>query len=84
MWGIAARAYVHSHTPFSYLRNGLTDCAEILIVVRDPLDWNFTEVKGVQVHVHTLFSCLGNGWADCVEICCVVSGTLAFTQDGNI
>ena len=52
-------------TPYPYLGNGLTDCAEIWCVVREPLDRRFTEVDGgVQLHVSTPFSYLGNGFTD--------------------
>ena len=40
-------------SPFPYLWNGWTDCAENWCVARDTLVWRFTKVNGgVQVRVH--------------------------------
>ena len=67
---IAARPHVH--TPFSYLGDGWTDCAELWYIVRDQLAWRFTQTKGgmhlyVRMRVRS-FPCLGNGWTHCAEI----------------
>ena len=58
-WGTSASApYACADvSTFSYIGNGWTDCAEIWLVVRDPLAWRFTKVDGgVQVHVRTCAS----------------------------
>ena len=77
-------------TPFPYLGNGWTDCAEMWCVVRDPLARCFTKVwGGVHLHVLTcacagvpLFPYLGNGRINCTEIWCVVREPFAmrFTE----
>ena len=61
--GYFARAHVHCrYSPFPYLINCWTDCAEISYMVRDPIARRFTEVDDVvQLHVRTPFSYLWKG-----------------------
>ena len=69
-WDASARAHVR--TPFRYLGNDWTHCAEIWYVVRDQLAWQFTQAQGrVHLHVRTcmsLFRISGTA-GNCVEIC---------------
>ena len=63
----------HVGTPFPYLGNGWTDCADIFYVARDQLASQLTQTKdGVHLHVRTCscapFLYLRNGWTDCAEI----------------
>ena len=46
-------------SPFPYLGNGRTDCAEIWYVVTDPLARLFAQVNGgAQLYVRTPFCCI--------------------------
>ena len=73
-WGASARAHVR--TPFPYLGNGWTDCAEIWYVVRDQLARLLTQNKGgdtsARAHLRTCrcarFPYLGSCLTDCAEI----------------
>ena len=69
---------VHVHTPSLYMRNGLTDRAQICCVVGSLLVTRFSHVMGHIPHcglhgrryVHTPHLYLRNGLADCAQICC--------------
>ena len=70
-WVTSPRAHVL--TPFPYLGNDRTDCAEIRCLVRGPIAKYRSRVKGgTYMHVHmylrTPFLHLENGWSHCTEI----------------
>ena len=50
-WSISARAHVH--TALLYLRNGLTDCVQILYVGWGSLNTYFPQVMGGVGHICT-------------------------------
>ena len=82
-------ARAHVHTPSLYIRNGLTDRAQICCVVESLFVTRFSHVMGHISHcgLHAPRTCtphiytyIRNGLADCAQICCVFVTQSAVTQ----